>query len=135
MNKNKLALVHKWFEKANNDLKNIKNNLSAKDIPADTVCFHAQQAIEKCLKAVLVYHDREVAKTHDLVKLLSEVKIFIPGLAKEEEGLERITEYAVETRYPDSFLDPSLKEAEYSYKLALKIKKITTTAVLRTSKK
>ncbi|MBU0952770.1 MAG: HEPN domain-containing protein [Elusimicrobia bacterium] len=124
MNKNKKDFVLRWFEKANNDLKNIKNNLAAKDVPVDTVCFHAQQAIEKYLKGALIYKNKEVSKTHDLVKLLSEVKKFIPELGKLEEELERITEYAVETRYPDTFLEPSLEEAKHSYSLAIKIKKI-----------
>jgi hypothetical protein len=40
-----------WLRKADHDLLNIRNNLAAKDIPWDTVCFHAQQAAEKVLKA------------------------------------------------------------------------------------
>lgn len=43
-----------WLEKADNDLLNIDNNLSATTIPWDTVCFHSQQAAEKLLKALLV---------------------------------------------------------------------------------
>lgn len=36
-----------WLRKADHDLLNIENNLVAKDIPWDTVCFHAQQVAEK----------------------------------------------------------------------------------------
>jgi HEPN domain len=39
-----------WFAKAEHDLLNIQNNLAAVQIPWDTVCFHAQQAAEKCLE-------------------------------------------------------------------------------------
>jgi hypothetical protein len=39
-----------WLSKAENDLLNIENNLSAARVPWDTICFHAQQAAEKLLK-------------------------------------------------------------------------------------
>lgn len=31
-----------WLAKAEHDLLNIKNNLTAAEVPWDTVCFHAQ---------------------------------------------------------------------------------------------
>ena len=43
-----------WIAKAENDLLNIRNNLSAPQVPWDTICFHAQQAAEKLLKAFVV---------------------------------------------------------------------------------
>jgi HEPN domain-containing protein len=49
-----------WLAKAENDLLNIENNLSARRLPWDTICFHAQQAAEKLLKGFLVFHGREV---------------------------------------------------------------------------
>lgn len=60
-----------WLRKADHDLLNIQNNLAAKDIPWDTVCFHAQQAAEKVLKAFLVARGHDLSKTHDLVALLT----------------------------------------------------------------
>jgi hypothetical protein len=51
-----------WLRKADHDLLNIQNNLAAKDIPWDTVCFHAQQAAEKVLKAFLVARGRDLSK-------------------------------------------------------------------------
>ena len=57
--------VSAWLRKAEHDLLNIENNLAAKDIPWDTVCFHAQQAAEKVLKAFLISHGCDLSKTHD----------------------------------------------------------------------
>lgn len=57
-----------WIAKAENDLLNIRNNLAAQHVPWDTVCFHAQQAAEKLLKALLVYHGQSPSRTHDLVR-------------------------------------------------------------------
>lgn len=60
-----------WVAKADHDLLNIRNNLVADDVPWDTVCFHAQQAGEKLLKAYLLARGMAPERTHDLVKLLS----------------------------------------------------------------
>lgn len=47
-------LVRAWVIKAEHDLLNIENNLAAREIPWDTVGFHAQQCVEKYLKALLI---------------------------------------------------------------------------------
>jgi HEPN domain-containing protein len=39
-------IVRLWVEKAEHDLLNIDNNLTASKVPWDTVCFHAQQGAE-----------------------------------------------------------------------------------------
>ncbi|MBU0616165.1 MAG: HEPN domain-containing protein, partial [Planctomycetes bacterium] len=61
-----------WVAKAENDLLNICNNLNAEQVPWDTICFHAQQAAEKMLKAFVVSRGQAVSRTHDLVALLAE---------------------------------------------------------------
>ncbi|ABQ24453.1 HEPN domain-containing protein [Geotalea uraniireducens] len=116
--------VRQWFRKAEHDLQNIRNNLAAESVPTDTVCFHAQQAIEKLLKGLLVANGRNVSKTHDLVKLLTDVADIIPELLPFEEQLEDISEYGVGVRYPDDFYEPTLDEAHRAFELALKIEAI-----------
>lgn len=116
--------VRQWFRKAEHDLQNIRNNLAAESVPTDTVCFHAQQAIEKLLKGLLVANGRNISKTHDLVKLLTDVADIIPELLPFEEQLEDISEYGVGVRYPDDFYEPTLDEAHRAFELALKIKAI-----------
>jgi HEPN domain-containing protein len=117
-------IVRQWFRKAEHDLQNIRNNLSAEIIPTDTVCFHAQQAIEKLLKAMLVANSRNISKTHDLVKLLTDVADILPELLPYEEQLEDISEYGVGVRYPDDFFEPTLDEARHAYEVALNIESI-----------
>ena len=39
------------------------------EVPPAIACFHAQQAIEKCLKAVLFSRLVEFRRTHDLIEL------------------------------------------------------------------
>jgi HEPN domain-containing protein len=117
-------IVRQWLRKAENDLRNIRNNLAAEEVPTDTVCFHAQQAIEKLLKALLVANGRNVGKTHDLVKLLSDVADLVPELLPLEEWLEEISEYGVAARYPDGFCEPTMDEAHRTFEMATKIEEI-----------
>lgn len=119
-------IVRQWLKKAENDLQNIRNNLAAEEVPTDTVCFHAQQAIEKLFKGLLVAHGRNFGKTHDLVKLLTDVSDIAPDLLPFEEQLEVISEYGVGVRYPDDFSEPSLEEARNAYATASGVKEIVS---------
>jgi HEPN domain-containing protein len=96
-----------WLHKADHDLLNIDNNLAAKEIPWDTVCFHAQQVAEKLLKAFLVSQGRDLSKTHDLVALLALCVECNTGLAVLESDCRKLTSYGVAARYPDGLFEPS----------------------------
>jgi HEPN domain-containing protein len=72
---------------------------------SDTVVgFHAQQACEKCLKAVASANGLVFARTHDLVRLidlLADAGIPIPDPA---QWIDELNPYAVEARY--GFIGP-----------------------------
>ena len=57
------------LQKAEHDLIAAQATL-ATERASDTVCFHAQQAVEKSLKAALALHDIEYPWTHNLGELL-----------------------------------------------------------------
>jgi len=60
-----LHVIRQWVEKAENDLKTAAHTLKlGKDCPTDTVCFHAQQCVEKYLKALLVFEGKDISRTH-----------------------------------------------------------------------
>jgi HEPN domain-containing protein len=104
------TVVAEWVLKAENDLKTAAHTLKLREAcPTDTVCFHAQQCVEKYLKGLLVVCDINVSKTHDIESL---VDLLSPrtaaSLSPEDQG--RLTTYAVALRYPESPL-PSLVEA------------------------
>ncbi|MDM8565166.1 HEPN domain-containing protein [Candidatus Halobeggiatoa sp. HSG11] len=68
-----------------------------------TVCFHAQQAVEKYLKSVIILRGIELRKTHDLEALyylLAEENLPI-GLDK----LGKLNPYAVTFRYDDTDIE------------------------------
>jgi len=95
-----------WVAKADSDLLNITNNLAAASVPWDTVCFHAQQAAEKLLKAFLAWKGQDLLRTHDLIALLTQCVAIDPGLADLEGDCRKLTYYAVGSRYPDTLYEP-----------------------------
>lgn len=63
--------VHKysqWLDYANDNLK-AANELLKTDLH-NIVCFHSQQAVEKALKAYLVFNDINSPRVHNLNTLL-----------------------------------------------------------------
>lgn len=67
------------LEKAENDLIAGRATL-ATGKALDTVCFHAQQAAEKSIKAILALHDVEYPWKHDLAELLELAEPLAPDL-------------------------------------------------------
>jgi len=64
------------------------------------VCFHAQQCVEKYLKARLNEASLPVHKTHDLEHLLNQVLVIEPLWAAFRPTLKSLTDAAVLPRYP-----------------------------------
>lgn len=112
-----------WLAKAANDMLNIENNLSASSIPWDTVCFHAQQAAEKTLKAFLAFYGLPLTRTHDLVALLTQCVSEEHTLANLEGACLRLTYYAIASRYPDDFYEPDEREGTEMVALSRVIQK------------
>lgn len=71
----------------------------AAEAPAETTLFHAQQAIEKGLKAALVLAGVLFRRTHDLLELLELATAQGLSVPVSRELLARLAPYAVEFRY------------------------------------
>ena len=87
-----------------------------------SICFHAQQASEKFLKAYLAYHDVDFPRTHDLDFLLIECQ----KIDKEafQIDFKSLTDFGVSVRYPDDFYIPEEKEALEYRGTAISVKEI-----------
>jgi len=57
-------LARKFLELAMRDRAALRVLEADRDVADETIGFHAQQAVEKCLKAVLILHAIEFRKTH-----------------------------------------------------------------------
>ena len=100
MNDDTRELVRQWKAKAQNDWTAVEILSTNEQCPADAVCFHCQQFVEKLLKAFLTYHDIEVPKTHDLRRLIQLAEPFEPELSQLSDSSDKLTVHGVDTRYP-----------------------------------
>lgn len=92
-------LARRFLALADRDIRAFRKLADDREIDDEIVGFHAQQAVEKCLKAVLARHRIEVRKTHDLqvlLDLLIQNKLPIPPA---RGGIEALGPFAVELRY------------------------------------
>ena len=118
-----LTVVREWLVKADNDLTAAAQILKlGKAAPVETVCFHAQQCIEKYLKAMLVYRSIPFPKSHNIHVLLE----LVPRRSRpamEEHIQDRLTDYATVARYPESGLEISLTAARKAVTLARRVRR------------
>jgi HEPN domain-containing protein len=74
--------------------------------PDEVIGFHAQQAVEKMLKAVLSFKSVRYRRTHDLVELMDLVRengITFPEIVEESR---RLGPFATTFRYDDLLAEP-----------------------------
>ena len=92
-------LADELLRLARDDEAAVRAMLSEPAVSNAIVCFHAQQAVEKALKAVLASRGVVFPFTHDLdglVELCKDVKLTVPT---ELDGVDRLTPYGVRVRY------------------------------------
>lgn len=117
--------VTDWMTLAETDLQGAKNLLE--DGIANLSCFLSQQAIEKCLKAIIASSGNELPKTHDLPFLYKQAFIVEPQLSSFKEEVNFLNQFYIPTRYPDIAAGsleeslPSREEAVRAVKYAQEI--------------
>ena len=87
------------LRKARQDELVLERLLGDRDVDDDTLGFHAQQAAEKMLKAVLAARSVDYPKTHNLrvlIELLANDGIHLPGNLSE---IARLTQFGTTFRY------------------------------------
>jgi HEPN domain-containing protein len=85
--------------------------MAARRVPWDIVSFHAQQAAEKTLKALLIYHGQSPQRTHDCTILLTDCLQYAPSLGALRRDCSRVSRYGVAPRYPDATINPTKRQA------------------------
>lgn len=119
-NPENLRTVQQWVEKAEHDLRNAEHTLALKeDCPSDTVCFHAQQCVEKYLKALLLVHSVDFPRTHDL-RILMQLVSLHRELGLEMSEIVALNRYTVEARYPGDWEPITRDDAEAAVAVARK---------------
>ena len=120
--KTKTELINSWMNKANKDLLSAQHELSFPDAVTETVCFHCQQAVEKYLKGYLISLGISFAKTHEIGELITKCENKDKEISVFKEEADKLTDYAIEIRYPDDWYEPTLEEAREAFEIATKIK-------------
>lgn len=118
------TLATRWFQKAENDLLSVHNNLNAERYATDTVCFHCQQAAEKYLKGFLAWHQIPFAKTHDLAALLQQLKDLVGDEATQlRSSILLLDDYSVSIRYPQEYeSEPDEEEVREAVQAAMAVR-------------
>ena len=115
--------VRQWLIKGDNDLKTAVDEINTTNPATDTVCFHAQQCVEKYLKGYLTLLNIHAGKTHNLGKLVKMCeKVDSEFKALFEMGVIELNEYAISVRYPDEFYILKIEEAKFAISVAENVK-------------
>ena len=88
-----------WLESAEYDLK-LNNEIIENEELSHMVAFHAQQAIEKCFKAVLEEKESFVPKLHDLIPLRKKFSQYFE-LIVDDKIFKQINELYIDACYPN----------------------------------
>jgi HEPN domain-containing protein len=104
-----------WLNRARSNLAKARG--TAPDVYLEDLCFDAQQAAEKAIKAVLIHLEVRFPFVHDLAQLLGLVER--AGMVVSESLMRAVilSDYAVEARYP-GIAEP-VTEPEYEEVIVL----------------
>ena len=119
--------AQRWIRFAEEDLKAAE--ILFREGIYNQVCFHAQQCVEKCIKAVFLAQRRLPPKVHAIARLLSLLETHpFEGL---EEELMLLDRFYISTRYPDALPGslpegmPTREDAESALRIARKAYEMT----------
>lgn len=106
----KIAETRRWLRYAREDFSGAEEIMEQKTGLSRHVCWLAQQAAEKAIKAGLVFMQIDFPKTHDLDALRN----LLPDEWKSKNecaDLAALTEWSVEARYPGNWPDATESDA------------------------
>lgn len=115
------AITREWLDRAGDDLQAADLLLTRPDL-TNMVAFHAQQTVEKSLKAMLEEYDVASIKTHSLIRLYGMVQEHM-SFPVDQDMLDRLESVYIESRYPGElgllpYGKPTETEAKNLYNLA-----------------
>jgi HEPN domain-containing protein len=118
--------IKQWIIKGDHDLGTAK--VTFLHIPEyfDTVTFHCQQAVEKYLKAYLIFQSTQFRYTHDLIYLLDLISQKDQKFEQIYDLISELQGYAVEIRYPNETVFLSIEIVEKSIIIAKNVRDMVT---------
>ncbi len=110
-----------WLRYARSDLTLAQSVAELPDVLLETFCFHAQQAAEKSLKAVLLLHSLKFPYTHDLSALVTLIQNAEVPWETTLDSVVDLTRYAVAGRYPNEIEAPTVEEYREAITIASQV--------------
>jgi len=114
--------VLEWLRVADDDLGAAMLLARGGRFPSQA-CFHAQQAAEKCVKAVLTAVNQPFPRSHVLVLLYQLYPATAGPYALDQGDLLVLTPYADQVRYPGFTDVPTLADARRAILMACRIRR------------
>jgi HEPN domain-containing protein len=105
-----------WLQRAESNLQ-VARLGKQEGVFLEDLCFEAQQAAEKALKALLIYLSGEYPKVHSFNLILMQLENFV-DVKDSEKDIVELTDYAVQMRYPGDYYPVSEKEYYRALELA-----------------
>lgn len=109
----------RWLAYAESDLA-VARGGDWPGVLSETLCFHAQQAAEKAIKAVLIASRIEPSRTHDLAVLMGAVPEGM-AIGIDRESVAALTVYSVASRYPGDDEPVALEEHAQALATAIEV--------------
>ena len=118
--------IKQWIIRGDHDLGTAK--ITYLHIPEylDTVTFHCQQAVEKYLKAYLIFQSTLFKFSHDLVYLLDLITQKDNDFYTYYDKISELQGYAVEIRYPNETIFLSEEQVEKAMTIAKDVRDFVT---------
>lgn len=118
--------IAQWISKGDHDLGTAK--ITYLHIPEylDTVTFHCQQAVEKYLKAYLIFNSIGFKFSHDLIYLLELITQNDSDFESYFDTISELQGYAVEIRYPNETIYLSNEKVEKAMIIAKDVRDFVT---------
>ncbi len=89
-----------WLNRAKSNFSRATADINIPDVYLEDLCFDAQQAAEKAIKALLLHRGVVFPFVHDLAGLVTVLQRSGQEVPKPIAEAARLTRFAVETRYP-----------------------------------
>jgi HEPN domain-containing protein len=121
--------ANEWLQYADEDLRLAEHAFAlSSSVPYRLIAYHAQQCVEKSLKAYLVYQDIDFSFTHNIGKLLDWCGANAAWTIKIRKT-EELTPFAVTARYPGIHRPVTRQAAMRAVKTAKKARTVVVAAL------
>ncbi len=122
----KVDEIKQWIIKGDHDLGTAKITYLYIPEYLDTITFHCQQAVEKYLKAYLIYQSTVFRFSHDLIYLLDLITQKDSDFENYYDTVSELQGYAIEIRYPNETIYLSNKKVEKAIVITKNVRELVT---------